>query len=88
MKSPTILMTMAAVACLAGPALAEDYSVDSVHSGASFRASHVGLAWLPGQFKEVSGTFSIDSKNPAGSHFDLSAKVDSIDTNNQSAIRT
>lgn len=61
---------------------ADEYAVDPVHSGATFRALHFGLTWIPGRFKEVSGKLSIDANNPAATRFDLSAKVDSIDTNN------
>jgi polyisoprenoid-binding protein YceI len=76
-------LALAALFVIAGrSAFADDYAVDPVHSGASFQASHVGLAWLPGRFKDVGGTFSVDGKNPSATRFELSAKVDSIDTNN------
>src|SRR5438270_13697049 len=60
----------------------DDYVVDNVHSAAVFRISHLGLSSIPGRFKEVSGTFTVDTRNPTASRFDLSARIDSIDTNN------
>jgi polyisoprenoid-binding protein YceI len=70
-----------AVAVLGGSIRADDYAVDPVHSAAVFRASHLGLSWTHGRFKSVSGTFTVDTKG-AGTSFEVSAKVDSIDTDN------
>ncbi len=64
-------------------ARADDFTVDAVHSGVSFRALHMGMSWIPGRFNDISGNFSVDAKNPATARFELIAKVDSVDTNNK-----
>src|SRR5580765_5046846 len=70
------------IAALAATARADDYAVDPVHSAAVFRIPHVGISWVYGRFKDLSGAFTIDSLNPAATHFELSAGVESVDTDN------
>jgi polyisoprenoid-binding protein YceI len=60
---------------------ADDYTVDGVHSGASFKIGHLGLSQIPGRFNDVSGTFTIDP-DAAKCAFSLAIKAESIDTNN------
>jgi polyisoprenoid-binding protein YceI len=68
----------------ASPARAADnYTVDSVHSGVTFKILHFGLAWLPGRFNEFSGNFTIDAADPSKCSFALDIKATSVDTNNQ-----
>jgi polyisoprenoid-binding protein YceI len=69
-------------AAVASGARADDYAVDPAHSTAVFRVSHLGLSWTYGRFKDVSGSFSVDSQNPSGALFYLTARVGSIDTDN------
>jgi polyisoprenoid-binding protein YceI len=61
-------------------ARADEYTVDPAHSAAVFRVSHIGLSWTYGRFNDVSGGFAVDPRNPAATRFELSAKVDSVDT--------
>ena len=61
---------------------ADEYQIDPMHTGISFKISHLGLAWVFGTFKDVSGHFTIDADNPAGSSFAMTIKADSIDTAN------
>ncbi|MBX7104560.1 MAG: YceI family protein [Gemmataceae bacterium] len=63
----------------ATPATADDYVVDNTHAAANFRVSHLGLSWTYGRFKDISGTFTVD---PGQAKFELSAKADSLDTDN------
>jgi len=68
----------------AAPALAaDDYVVDSVHSGVTFKIKHFELAWIPGRFNDFSGTFSIDAADPGKCTFSLDIKAESVDTNNE-----
>jgi polyisoprenoid-binding protein YceI len=60
---------------------ADEYTVDGVHSSVTFKASHLGLAWVHGRFDEFSGNFTID-EDPAKCAFSLSIKAETIDTNN------
>ncbi len=76
---------LAAVAALviAAPLLAgEDYGVDTAHSSVTFQISHLGLSWIHGRFNEYSGSFSIDSSEPAKSTFAFEIKPETIDTAN------
>ncbi len=79
-RAPFVLATLAVVMC--SSARADEYTIDAAHSAAVFRVSHIGLSWTYGRFKNLSGTFAIDPKNPDVTRFELSAKVDSIDTDN------
>jgi len=69
-------------AFVAAPARADEYAVDPVHSGVTFRIGHLGLSSVPGRFNEISGGFTLDP-DPAKCSFTLNIKVDSIDTNNK-----
>jgi polyisoprenoid-binding protein YceI len=84
MSVRTISFALAAlvVAAPGGTARADEYAVDPVHSSVVFRAPHLGLSWIYGRFKGLSGSFAIDAQSPAGTRFELSARVDSIDTDN------
>src|SRR5262249_15442756 len=81
-RSPRLVLATLVATALSGTARGDEYAVDSAHAAAVFRVSHIGLSWTFGRFKDVSGTFGVDSRNPAGTRFELSAKVDSIDTDN------
>src|SRR4051794_20126763 len=61
---------------------ADEYTVDPAHAAVVFKISHVGLSWTYGRFKAVAGSFEVDAANPANTKFELSAKVDSLDTDN------
>jgi polyisoprenoid-binding protein YceI len=53
-----------------------------MHSGITFRISHLGLCWIQGRFGSYTGNFSIDPNDPSKCSFSLTIKVDSVDTNN------
>ncbi len=59
---------------------ADEYNVDPMHTGISFKISHLGLSWVFGTFKSVSGEFVVDAENPSASSFALSIKPESVDT--------
>jgi polyisoprenoid-binding protein YceI len=61
---------------------ADAYTVDPVHSSISFKISHVGISYIHGRFDDFGGTFTIDKDDAAKSSFELSIKVESVDTNN------
>ncbi len=72
---------LAAALLLAVPAFAADtYAIDTSHSKANFRVKHFGVSWFYGQFHELSGTVTWDTKAPAASSIDLSIKADSLFT--------
>ena len=78
-------MAVLVVVILGGRALlaADTYQVDSAHSTAVFRISHLSLSWTYGRFTDVSGTFTIDPDNPANTQFVLEARAESINTDNE-----
>jgi polyisoprenoid-binding protein YceI len=55
----------------------DDYSVDAVHSSATFKIGHLGISWIHGRFNDLSGNFSVADK---GGSFNFTVKADSIDT--------
>ena len=63
-------------------ATADDYVIDAAHSGVTFQISHLGLSYVHGRFNDFSGSFTIDSSDPAKSSFKLNIKSESVDTNN------
>lgn len=77
-----ILFLVAVGVAAPGVVRADEYSVDPVHSAAVFKVSHLGLSWTHGRFKDVSGNFVIDSQQPDTIRFEVTAKVESIDTDN------
>jgi polyisoprenoid-binding protein YceI len=82
MRPPSFVLAALVLAGLGGSVRADEYTVDGVHSTAVFRVSHLGLSWTYGRFKDVSGSFTVDAKNPAATSFELKAKVESLDTDN------
>jgi polyisoprenoid-binding protein YceI len=79
------LKTAVAVACLVGLSRysnADEYVVDPVHSGVTFRISHLNLSHVYGRFNNFSGNFILDSSDPAKSSFSINIKSASVDTNN------
>lgn len=61
---------------------ADEYSLDPMHTGISFKISHIGLSYVFGTFKEVSGEFAVDAGNPGNSSFAITIMTNSIDTAN------
>jgi polyisoprenoid-binding protein YceI len=63
-------------------ATGDDYIIDAAHSGVTFQISHLNLSYVHGRFNTFSGSFTLDSSDPARSSFKLDIKTDSVDTNN------
>src|SRR4051794_31854033 len=77
-----LLASALVLAVMAGPAAADDYAIDGMHTSASFKISHLGLSWTHGRFNNVGGSFTIDPADAGKSSFSLSIKTESIDTGN------
>ena len=56
------------------------YDIDAKHSHIGFRVVHMGLAEVPGAFRDFSGTIVYDGKDVAKSSVNFTAKVTSVDT--------
>jgi polyisoprenoid-binding protein YceI len=63
-------------------AAADEYVIDATHSGITFQISHLNLSHVSGRFDSFSGSFRLESNDPARSSFKLNIKSESIDTNN------
>jgi polyisoprenoid-binding protein YceI len=76
-------LTSITLLCISSTALAVDYyKIDPEHTSVIFGASHVGLSFTYGFFRDVSGQYKIDESNPANCAFQLLIRADSLDTNN------
>jgi polyisoprenoid-binding protein YceI len=62
---------------------AEDYAVDRMHAGITFKISHGGFAWIQGRFNDFSGNFTLDPDDASKCTFGMVIKTESVDTNNQ-----
>ena len=56
------------------------YSIDPNHSYIGFRVMHMGLAEVPGRFKDFSGAVNYDGADVSKSSVNFTAKVTSVDT--------
>jgi polyisoprenoid-binding protein YceI len=56
------------------------YNLDPNHSYIGFRIMHMGLAEVPGRFKDFSGTVNYDGADVTKSSVNFTAKVTSVDT--------
>src|SRR3954462_8331101 len=76
------LMSFLAIALFASAfASADTYKVDPMHSSIVFKSKHLDTSYVFGRFNEFGGTVNVDT-DPSKMSFDVSAKVDSIDTGN------
>jgi len=56
------------------------YDLDAKHSHIGFRVMHMGLAEVPGAFRDFTGTIGYDAKDVSKSSVNFTAKVTSVDT--------
>ena len=56
------------------------YDIDAKHSYIGFRVTHMGLAEVPGAFRDFSGSINYDGKDVSKSSVNFTAKVASVDT--------
>lgn len=80
--APASLLTALILATALPARAAEQYTVDPAHSSVVFKANHGGFASVYGMFDEVSGGFTIDAQSVGSSKFELTIKVDSLDSGN------
>jgi polyisoprenoid-binding protein YceI len=57
-----------------------NYDIDPRHSYIGFRVMHMGLAEVPGSFRDFSGAINYDGNDVSKSSVNFTAKVTSIDT--------
>jgi polyisoprenoid-binding protein YceI len=56
------------------------YDIDPTHSSAHFKARHLMISWVRGEFTKVSGKATFDDANPAASSVTAEIDVNSINT--------
>jgi polyisoprenoid-binding protein YceI len=76
-----IVLSFAATVASTG-VRADDYAIDTVHSGVTFKVDHLGIAPVQGRFNDFSGTFTFDPKDPSKCSFSATIKAETVDTNN------
>ena len=59
---------------------AETFQIDPAHAFVYYKANHFGWSQNMGRFNKVSGSFTIDEKNPAASKVEVVIDAASIDT--------
>jgi polyisoprenoid-binding protein YceI len=74
-----VLITLAAGAIAASPALATVYTIDKAHSEASFKVRHL-TGNVRGRFNEFSGSVNGDPAKPEAGSVEFTMKAASIDT--------
>jgi polyisoprenoid-binding protein YceI len=67
---------------LAPAQAADTYTLDAVHSTFMFKVKHLGASYSYGRFNESSGTFTLDTDNPANNSIEVEVKTESVDTAN------
>jgi len=77
------LLVVAVAFLLAGPAAAADtYSVDATHSEVTFSIRHL-IGRVSGQFRDFSGTVTVEPGQPSSSSVSFAIQAASIDTGNE-----
>ena len=88
-RATTALLLLAlaplAMASKSNTAAKETFNIDSVHSTAIFRVQHLGAGNFYGRFNELEGTIDWDAEN--GPSFDVSIKIESVDSGNEALDR-
>ncbi|MGA8009459.1 MAG: YceI family protein [Thiomonas sp.] len=59
---------------------AGSYTVDSDHSGVQFTIGHAGVGLFTGVFKQVTGSYTFDPKDPKQNKADITIPAKSLDT--------
>ena len=78
----SFLRSVLALSLLSGTAFAADtFSIDHDHSNFFFKINHLGVSNTMGRFDDFSGSFSLDTKDPAKSNISLTIQVASVDSN-------
>jgi len=85
MKHARNIMMVAAILFIAGAATgAEKYQIDRTHSSITFSVKHLVITNVKGAFNDFSGSISYDADDITKSTVNVTIKVESIDTNDES----
>jgi len=78
---PALVLALVGLMALPATAAPERYEVDKVHSSLMFRIKHVDVGYTYGRFNDFSGSLVVDDANLANAKVEITAKVESIDSN-------
>lgn len=80
-----VFKSLAVATCFltASSAIAAEYKIDTQgqHAFVMFKIKHLNYSWLYGSFKEFSGNFTFDEKDPTAGKVDVTINTTSLDTN-------
>jgi polyisoprenoid-binding protein YceI len=62
---------------------AETFAVDTAHSSVVFGVKHMNVSNFYGRFNRMTGTFTLDDADAAGSAIEITIETESIDTANE-----
>jgi polyisoprenoid-binding protein YceI len=79
----TAIVALGSWLACSGPATADEYQVDNMHSAVSFKISHMNCGLVHGRFNKISGTFNVEDADPTKTSFTITLQTDSVDTNQQ-----
>ncbi len=74
-----VACALAVASLFAASASADNFALDTAHTGVTFKVAHMGLSQTFGRFNAVSGSFVVDGPK---SSFELAIKSTSVDTGN------
>lgn len=77
---PTVTEKFAADSKTKTEGMSGVYNFDKAHSSIGFRIKHMGLAEVPGFFRDFTGTINYDAKDVSKSSVNFTAKMESVDT--------
>jgi len=77
------LNVLAALLFIAGAATAQTWKIDKTHSNIGFNVSHMVVSEASGNFKDFEATVISKSDDFTGADVEFTAKVSSIDTDNE-----
>ncbi len=67
----------------AQPVAAQTYQIDPVHTSLVFRIKHMDTAYVYGRFNQVTGSITLDERNPARSSVAIEVDANSVFTANE-----
>lgn len=74
---PLVTLLLLAAPLNAAP---EKLQIDPAHTFITFKASHIGFAWMPGLFRNFEGALTYDPDNPSNSQVEFSVEISSLAT--------
>jgi polyisoprenoid-binding protein YceI len=76
----TVTASLAAVLSLSSSAASSTWKVDPLHSAAQFSVRHMTISTVRGQFKNVTGTVTLDDSDVTKSNVDVTIDTTTVDT--------